>query len=396
MEKFGVVGRSLVHSYSPLLHKKFGDYSYELLTTEPEDVEALLRSGEYRGFNITIPYKQMAMEYCDEISSAAHRIGCINTVIRDDDGRLRGYNTDYFGCRYLLKANGIDAAGRKCLILGSGATSHTARAALEDLGASKIVTISRSGEDNYDNLFRHADAEIIVNTTPVGMYPNNLATLLDLEQFPQLRGVADIIYNPYRTRLVLDADRMGIPCTGGLDMLVAQGWEASRLFGMTDLEESDIPDVVSEIRDETLNTILIGMPGAGKTMLGHMIAKRKGHIFLDTDHMVEGHEGMTIPEIFEKKGEEYFRRVETQMLAEACKENGRVIATGGGIVTRPENRYIMRQNGIVIWIKRDLDKLDTRGRPLSQMHKVEKLYRERKDIYDSWSDYFIDNNQELK
>ena len=396
MEKFGVVGRSLIHSYSPLLHKKFGDYSYELLTTEPEDVEALLHSGEYRGFNITIPYKQVAMEYCDEISSAAHRIGCINTVIRDDDGRLRGYNTDYFGCRYLLKTNGIDAAGRKCLILGSGATSHTARAALEDLGASKIVTISRTGEDNYDNLYRHADAEIIVNTTPVGMYPNNLATLLDLEQFPQLRGVADIIYNPYRTRLVLDADRMGIPCTGGLDMLVAQGWEASRLFGMTELEESDIPDVVSEIRDETLNTILIGMPGAGKTMLGHKIAERKGHIFLDTDHMVEGHEGMTIPEIFEKKGEEYFRRVETQMLAEACKENGRVIATGGGIVTRPENRYIMRQNGIVIWIKRDLDKLDTRGRPLSQMHKVEKLYRERKDIYDSWSDYFIDNNQELK
>lgn len=396
MERFGVVGRSLVHSYSPLIHRQFGDYPYDLLATEPEDVEALLRSGKYRGFNITMPYKRLAMELCDEISSTSHRIGCVNTVIRDDEGRLHGYNTDYFGFRYLLTANHIDAAGRKCLILGGGASSLTARAVLEDLGASQIITISRRSENNYDNLYLHEDAEIIANTTPVGMYPNNLASLVDLDQFPNLRGVADIIYNPHRTKLILDADQRDIPCSGGTDMLVAQGWEASKLFGMTELEESDIADVVNEIKNETLNTILIGMPGAGKTMLGKKMAERKGHIFLDIDDMVVEHEGMSIPEIFEQKGEGYFRRIETQMLSEACKENGKVIATGGGIVTRPENRYIMRQNGIVIWIKRDLDKLDTTGRPLSQQFKVEKLYSERKEMYDKWSDYFIDNNQEMR
>lgn len=397
MKKFGLIGETLVHSFSPQIHKKLGDYEYVICETAEKDLPALLADQSFSGFNVTIPYKKKVMELCDEISKDSHRIGCVNTVLRGEDGRLYGYNTDYFGFRYTLRMHHIDPAGRKCLILGTGGASLTVKAVLEDLGASQIVRISRNGPDNYENLFRHYDAQIIVNTTPVGMYPNNLASLIDLSRFSNLRGVVDLIYNPYRTRLVLTALDMGLPCAGGLDMVVAQAWEASCLFRGIEPESDDgeIEDIMQQIKEEMLNTVLIGMPGAGKTMLGQMIAERKGHEFLDTDHMVEAEEGMSIPEIFQTKGEDYFREVETRMLARACKQSRKVIATGGGIVTRPENRSIMRQNGHVVWIKRDLDKLENTGRPLSQRYRVEKLYRERKDAYESWSDYFIDNNQEL-
>ncbi len=394
MYKFALVGGNLSHSYSPMIHSKFGDYEYEICEVAPEDLETLLHSGLYDGFNITMPYKIQAMEYCDEVSSISHRIGCVNTIVRRSDGRLIGYNTDYRGFRYLLEAENIDVGGQKCIILGTGGASKTVENVLEDLGALSVTKISRTGENNYLNLDKHFDANIIVNTTPVGMYPSNLKSLLNLENFPDCKGVVDVIYNPNRTKLVLDAMKRNIPCAGGLDMLVAQAWSASGLFQGRELDPDSIPEAIKEVESEILNRILIGMPGAGKTYLGRKMAEHLGRDFVDMDEEMVKSQGMPIAEIFREKGENYFREQETILLREVCKRKGLVIATGGGVVKRPENFDIIRQNGTVIWVKRDLDKLETSGRPGLELVPVEILYDERKDAYKNWSDYFIDNNED--
>lgn len=394
MKKFGLIGGKLGHSYSPLIHSKFGDYEYELCEAKEEELEALLKKEEYGGFNITIPYKKTVLKLCDEISDTARAIGSVNTIIRSEDGKLKGYNTDYDGFIYLLKAAKIDVKGMKCMILGSGGASLTVQTVLADMGASEIVIISRKGEDNYENINRHFDSEVIVNTTPVGMYPGNGRTPVNLDDFKNCRGVVDLIYNPNKTKLVLDAMAKSLPATGGLAMLVAQAKESSEFFQNKRIEDEEIENAIDEVRSETLNAILIGMPGAGKTLLGKEIADRMGREFVDIDDMIVEHEGMSIPEIFEKKGESYFRKVETEMLERACVKTGLVIATGGGIVKKKLNYNIIKQNGVVIWIKRDLDKLETDGRPLSQTMPLDQMYEERKDAYSYWSDFFINNNEE--
>ncbi len=334
MKKFGLIGEKLGHSYSPLIHSKFGDYEYELCEAKEEELEALLREEEYGGFNITIPYKKTVLKLCDEISDTARAIGSVNTIIRSEDGKLKGYNTDYDGFIYLLKAAKIDVKGMKCMVLGSGGASLTVQTVLADMGASEIVIISRKGENNYENINRHFDSEIIVNTTPVGMYPGNGRTPVNLDDFKNRRGVVDLIYNPNKTKLVLDAMAKSLPATGGLAMLVAQAKESSEFFQNKKIEDEEIENAIDEVRSETLNAILIGMPGAGKTLLGKEIADRMGREFVDIDDMIVEHEGMSIPEIFEKKGESYFRKVETEMLEQACVKTGLVIATGGGIVKK--------------------------------------------------------------
>ena len=394
MKKFGLIGEKLGHSYSPLIHSKFGDYEYELCEAKEEELEALLKKEEYGGFNITIPYKKTVLKLCDEISDTARAIGSVNTIIRSEDGKLKGYNTDYDGFIYLLKAAKIDVKGMKCMVLGSGGASLTVQTVLADMGASEIVIISRKGENNYENINRHFDREIIVNTTPVGMYPGNGRTPVNLDDFKNCRGVVDLIYNPNKTKLVLDAMAKSLPATGGLAMLVAQAKESSEFFQNKKIEDEEIENAIDEVRSETLNAILIGMPGAGKTLLGKEIADRMGREFVDIDDMIVEHEGMSIPEIFEKKGESYFRKVETEMLEQACVKTGLVIATGGGIVKKKLNYNIIKQNGVVIWIKRDLDKLETDGRPLSQSMPLDQMYEERKDAYSYWSDFFINNNEE--
>ena len=394
MKKFGLIGEKLGHSYSPLIHSKFGDYEYELCEAKDEELEALLKQEEYGGFNITIPYKKTVLKLCDEISDTARAIGSVNTIIRSEDGKLKGYNTDYDGFIYLLKAAKIDVKGMKCMVLGSGGASLTVQTVLADMGASEIVIISRKGENNYENINRHFDSEIIVNTTPVGMYPGNGRTPVNLDDFKNCRGVVDLIYNPNKTKLVLDAMAKSLPATGGLAMLVAQAKESSEFFQNKKIEDEEIENAIDEVRSETLNAILIGMPGAGKTLLGKEIADRMGREFVDIDDMIVEHEGMSIPEIFEKKGESYFRKVETEMLEQACVKTGLVIATGGGIVKKKLNYNIIKQNGVVIWIKRDLDKLETDGRPLSQSMPLDQMYEERKDAYSYWSDFFINNNEE--
>ncbi len=394
MKKFGLIGEKLGHSYSPLIHSKFGDYEYELCEAKEEELEALLKKEEYGGFNITIPYKKTVLKLCDEISDTARAIGSVNTIIRSEDGKLKGYNTDYDGFIYLLKAAKIDVKGMKCMVLGSGGASLTVQTVLADMGASEIVIISRKGENNYENINRHFDSEIIVNTTPVGMYPGNGRTPVNLDDFKNCRGVVDLIYNPNKTKLVLDAMAKSLPATGGLARLVAQAKESSEFFQNKKIEDEEIENAIDEVRSETLNAILIGMPGAGKTLLGKEIADRMGREFVDIDDMIVEHEGMSIPEIFEKKGESYFRKVETEMLEQACVKTGLVIATGGGIVKKKLNYNIIKQNGVVIWIKRDLDKLETDGRPLSQSMPLDQMYEERKDAYSYWSDFFINNNEE--
>ncbi len=394
MKKFGLIGEKLSHSYSPLIHSKFGDYPYELCEVTEDQLEALLKDESYGGFNVTLPHKKTVIQYCDELSEQAKAIGSVNTIVRGEDGKLKGYNTDYFGLIYLLEATGIEVEGRKCMILGSGGASLTTRTVLKDLGAGEIVVISRSGENNYENIGQHFDSEIIINTTPVGMYPHNGRTPINLDDFHNCQGVIDLIYNPNRTKLVLDAMAKSIPASGGLQMLVAQAKSASELFQNIEIEDEEIADAFDEVRSETLNTILIGMPGAGKTLIGGEIAARMGKTFVDVDDMIVEQEGMTIPEIFDKKGESYFRKVETEMLEKACIQSGMVIGTGGGIVKKKINYNIIKQNGVVIWVKRDLDKLETAGRPLSQTIPVEKLWEERKDAYAYWSDFFINNNEE--
>ncbi|MBR3756549.1 MAG: shikimate kinase [Firmicutes bacterium] len=393
MKKFGLIGEKLGHSYSPLIHSKFGDYEYDLCEVEADQLEALLADDTYGGFNVTMPYKKTVIQYLDEMSEIAQRIGSVNTIVRTEDGRLVGGNTDYFGFNYLLRANGIEIKGRKCMVLGSGGASLTVRTVLQDLEAGEIVVVSRNGENNYENIQKHFDSEVIINTTPVGMYPNNGRAPVNVEDFYQCQGVVDLIYNPNKTKLVLDAMAKSIPACGGLEMLVAQAKDASEMFQGIEIEEEEIDAAYDEVRSEMLNTVLIGMPGAGKSLIGGEIAARMGKKFVDIDDMVEEHEGMTIPEIFAQKGEAYFRKVETQMLEKACIQSGLVIGTGGGIVKKKINYNIIKQNGVVIWVKRDLDKLETAGRPLSMTVPVEQLWEERKDAYAYWSDFFINNNE---
>ena len=394
-KKYGLIGAKLGHSYSPLIHREFCDYAYELLETKADDLGKLLSSGEYAGFNVTIPYKKTVMKLCDVVSEEAEKIGSVNTVVRDEEGKLHGYNTDYFGFKYLLEHNDIDVEDRKCIVLGDGGVSLTIQAVLSDLHAGDIVVISRDGEDNYDNIEKHFDSEIIVNATPVGMYPDNGRCLVNVSDFPNAKAVVDVIYNPLRTKLILDAMENLIPCVGGLDMLVAQAKRTSEIFTGEAIDDDEIETVTDEVKRKILNNVLIGMPGAGKTFLGKKMAEKQGKRFIDIDDMVIEHEGSSIEEIFKEKGEAYFRKVETEMLRLACKETGCVIATGGGVIKNKVNYNIVKQNGVVIWIKRDLDKLETDGRPLSMSTPVEDLYKERKDAYSYWSDYYIDNNQDI-
>ncbi len=391
IKKAGLIGAKLGHSYSPRIHSMLGNYSYELCEVNEEELKSLVTSGEYGGFNVTIPYKKTVMKYCDEISENAKKIGSVNTIICGEDGKIKGYNTDAYGFSYLLKITGIEVRNTKCLVLGSGGASLTVQAVLEEMGAKKVVVVSRSGVENYDNINRHYDSEVIVNTTPVGMYPENGKTLLDLDYFTKCKGVVDLIYNPNKTQLVLDALERKIPASGGLEMLVAQAKKASELFQNKNISDKKTVQIIEKIREESLNIILIGMPGAGKTFLGKKWAMKTGKEFIDIDEKIVEQEKMSIPEIFAQKGEEYFRQVETEVLTKFCMLSGKVIATGGGVVKYDRNYNIICQNGKVIWIKRELQKLATDGRPISKATSLHKLYEERKGAYQSWSDEVYEN-----
>lgn len=396
--EYGLIGEKLGHSYSPLIHARLADYRYELREVAPEALDGFLRARSFRGLNVTIPYKRAVLPYCAELSDLAREIGCVNTLVVRPDGSLYGHNTDIGGFIHMLRGAGIDPRGHKAVVLGSGGTSLTARTALRHLGAREIVVVSRSGPVDYGTLYAdHADAEILVNTTPVGMYPNTGASPADLSRLPRLRGVADVVYNPEKTALVLDARERGIPAVSGLPMLVAQAREAAELFAGRAIDEAADGAILAEIRAQTLNVVLVGMPGCGKSSLGAAVAEAMGRRFADCDAIVAERAGMPIPEIFARFGEARFRELETQALAELCRESGCVIATGGGSILRAENVRAMRQNGRVCFIRRALEDLPRDGRPLSSASgdAVRRLWAQRREKYAAAADYAVDNNAAL-
>ena len=395
MLKCGLLGEKLGHSYSPQIHSMLADYEYKLFEKSPEELEDFLKSGEFDGLNVTIPYKKSVMPYCAELSPTAAQIGSVNTIVRRSDGSLYGDNTDAFGFENLIVHNGIEVKGKKALVLGTGGASVTAQAVLKKLGASEVVVISRRGEDNYENIAKHADAEIIANTTPVGMYPNNGKAAVDLAQFPKLSGVLDVVYNPARTALLLQAEKLCIPCAGGLYMLVSQAKRSCELFTGKSIPDSEINRIERVLSHQMQNIVIIGMPGSGKTAVSTMLAERLGRKIFDTDTIVSEKAGMTIPEIFAAQGEAGFRKLETEATAEVGKLSGNIISTGGGVVTVADNYELLHQNGVIVWIERDTNKLARDGRPISLSSDLNELYAARLPLYERFADIKADNNGDI-
>ena len=392
--KSGLLGRKLGHSYSPQIHALMGSYSYDLFEKEPEDVGDFVRNGDFTGINVTIPYKKEVIPYIDELSPMARRMSAVNTIVRKADGSLWGHNTDYFGFSSMVYNSGVTVSGKKVLVLGSGGASNTAVKVLEDMNA-KVVIISRSGENNYQNLHMHSDAAVIVNTTPVGMYPHTGISPVDLKAFPNLEGVLDMIYNPARTQLLLDAEALGLPYQNGLWMLVAQAKEAAEHFGGKPLEDRIIETVYNTLTAQMQNIVLIGMPGCGKSTVGKALAEALNRTFVDADAEIVKLAGKPIPQIFEENGEEVFRDYETKVLEELGKKSCLVIATGGGCVTKQRNYRLLHQNSRIFWLKRELDRLPTDGRPLSQKNKLTQMYEVRRPLYEAFADIAVDNNSTL-
>ncbi len=392
---YGLLGRKLSHSLSPEIHAFFGSYRYDLFCREPGEIDDFFRDGSIEAFNVTIPYKVEAFKRCDVLSDTAKEIGSVNTVVKKN-GTVYGYNTDLYGFETMVTKAGASFKGKKVLILGSGGASKTVSVYCRRAYALETVIISRSGENNYDNISLHSDADIIVNTTPVGMYPENGAAPVDLRIFKNLQFVFDLIYNPFRTKLLLDADKLGIPNSNGLYMLIAQGMKSSELFTGKEIDVSVIEKAYGEIKKNMMNIVLIGMPGCGKSTAGRELAKLTGREFIDTDDEIEKAEGKTIPEIFAQNGEEYFRNAESREIRRLTKYPGQIIATGGGAVLREENRDSLRQNGIIIYLRRGVEELSGEGRPLSKSPEaIKKLYDERHSIYESLAGYTVDADEDV-
>lgn len=386
----GLLGAKLGHSYSPFIHGMLANYPYALYEVTAESLPDFLENGKFSGLNVTIPYKKAVIPFCKKLSPIAQKLGAVNTIVRCEDGSLTGHNTDYFGFSSMVKRSGLSLSGKKVLVLGSGGASATVVAVLQEIGANAVV-ISRSGSNHYNNLHLHADAAVIVNTTPVGMYPNTGVAPVSLDLFPKLEGVLDLIYNPARTALLIQAEQRNLVAMNGLWMLVAQAKESAEWFSGKQIPETQIEVIYQHLRKEMENIILIGMPGCGKSTIGKELAQLTGKTFIDADEAISQDAGMTIPEIFAQEGEAGFRQRETKILRQLGMGSGLVIATGGGCVTRDENYPLLHQNGHIYWLQRDLSSLPTDGRPLSQAGNLEQMYRIRQPLYAAFADETICN-----
>ena len=383
---YGLIGARLGHSYSKIIHEKIADYTYTLLPLPTEaEARAFFEKREFAAVNVTIPYKQMVIPCCDEVDPRAKAIGAVNTVV-NRGGKLYGYNTDYAGFAYLAKAHGVDFAGKTVLVLGTGGTHATVSAVCRDGGAKEILTASRTGKDGaltYEQAAARSDVQIVVNTTPCGMYPQTGQCLLDIAALPQLQAVLDVVYNPFSTELVLRAKDKGLVAAGGFEMLVAQAVYAAEYFTGRTLDcETLIPKISRELQKELQNVVLIGMPGCGKSTVGAVLAQKLGKTFVDADAEIERRTGKAIPDIFAQEGEEAFRRYEADVIAELTRQNRQVIACGGGVVKTPQNLHALRQNGPVLWVQRPIEKLATAGRPLSKGGEaLRRMEHERLPLY---------------
>ena len=392
--KFGLLGRTLGHSFSPRIHSALGNTNYELFEREPSQLQEFFADPELQGINITIPYKVNALEACDVVDPRAERIGCVNTMVRKD-GKWYGYNTDYDGFVFTLQHAGIDVSGKECLILGDGASSATVHVALEDLGAKNIVHLSRKTAPFYGDAPNYYEtAQIIINCTPIGMYPHNPANLIDITQFSKLEGVVDLIYNPRRTILLLQAEMMEIPHCDGLPFLVAQGVEAAKHFQGESFGTKEIEQILRDMRREKENIILIGMPGVGKTTVGKALGEEMGRTCVDVDHELEKEIG-DISTYITEQGEPAFREKEAEMIAKFGTQTGLIISTGGGCVTVPKNFAHLRQNGRIYQLTQPVENLSTSGRVLSSggIERLRELEATRTPMYESFAQCIVEHNR---
>ena len=391
MKNYGLLGRKLLHSLSPEIHRELGNFRYELFEVEPENLDSFFADKSFAGINVTFPYKNDVIKYCDEITDAAKKTGSVDIITVDDDGRLIGDNVEYLGFMYMIKKGGIEVSGRKVLILGSGANSLTVNTVMQVLGASEIITASRNGEINFHNLYEHSDANIIVNTTNTGIYPNNGEKIIDITQFPELCGVLELIYNPRRTRLICDAEDLEIPNIDGLAMLVEQGYQTEIRFGRISPDEELARATYKTMSDRRKNIIFVGMPGCGKTTIAKVIAAKLGRPCIDVGRLVEIRAGMSKADIFMIYGEVYYRELESEILKKITRNGGQVIATDSGAVESLKNQYYIRQNGYVVWLYRPFDELVSNGVHLARNREaLTRIGDVRNPIYKFLADIRID------
>lgn len=389
---YGLIGRKLGHSDSPAIHAAFGNPDYALYPIEPEVLPAFLAQPPLKGLNVTIPYKMTVIPHCKRLDPLAEAIGSVNTMVRVEDGSWTGYNTDAYGFRFLMRSAGLSFAGAKVLVLGNGGASQTVQALARLDGAERLIVLDLQGEYTYEDLPRFTDSTLIVNATPVGMYPNAGQKLVDLTQFPQCKGVVDLIYNPCRTALLLQAERLGIPCSGGLPMLVAQAKQAEELFFDHRIDDEAIIRVGQGLQQQNESIVLIGMPGCGKSTIGAKLAELTGKEAIDLDAVIEQTAGKSIPAIFAEEGERSFRELEHKALLEQSQKRGVILMTGGGVVLDTANHAPLHSNGRIYWLQRDLALLPTDGRPLSQKSRLEEMEMIRTPLYRQLAQCSIENS----
>ena len=396
--EYGLIGEKLGHSFSKIIHEMIADYKYELKEIAKENLDSFMKAKDFKCINVTIPYKKSVLPYLDFISDEAKKIGCVNTIV-NKDGKLYGYNTDYYGLKLLIKKQNVNLENKNVLVLGTGGTSLTAKAVLKDLNVSNIYQASRKsieGLISYDDIYNY-DINYIVNTTPVGMYPNNNDKLIDITKFNNLVGLVDVIYNPLNTNLVLDGKENNLKADGGLYMLIAQAVYAIKLFKNIEIDDSIIDDVYKKLIKEKQNIVLIGMPSCGKTTIGKILSKRLNKAIYDSDNEIENIINTDISNFIKSNGEKSFRNIESSVIENLSKQNGIIISTGGGVILNKENIIRLKQNGIIIFVDRSLDKLTpTSTRPLtSNIDDLKKKYDERIDLYNLYSDIKVENNSSI-
>ena len=388
-KKCGLLGEHLTHSFSPVIHNMIADYSYDLFEVSPDALESFITRNDFDAINVTIPYKKAVIPYLDEISEEATSIGAINLIIKKGE-KLCGYNTDYFGFEYMVDSANIDLSEKKAIVLGMGGAAVTICTVLRNKNIGEIISVNRQN-NTKEFLSQHSDANIIINATPVGMYPNNGVSPVDLDIFPNCEAVLDIVYNPMRTALILEAERKGIPAVSGLSMLVAQAVCAFEIFSGKKCVAQIIEDIIAKIAKNTQNIILIGMPACGKSTVGKILAQSLNRNFFDADEEFEKTYTMTPADAINTYGEERFREMEEVVLATLGKKSGAIIATGGGAVTRAKNYPSLHQNGIIVYIKRDISQLSTEGRPLSKAGSLKVLFEKRKPLYENFADLEVNS-----